>query len=198
MKRTDQILKLTEKNGIIRPRDVEAIGIPRTYLSTLCKSGELERRSRGLYVRSGAPINQNYQLEEIAKRMPKAVFCLLSALSFHNIGTQIPHAIWITVPKSFYPPTIEYPILTLTYATEPAYSFGIQEHNENGVMLKVYSPAKTVADCFKFRNKVGLDVAIEALKETWGERKATADELVEAAKACRVYNVMRPYMEAIA
>jgi predicted transcriptional regulator of viral defense system len=196
MKRTEQILKLADQKGIIRPRDTEAIGIPRTYLSILCKSGQLERRSRGLYARTDAPITQNYELEEIAKRVPNAVFCLLSALSFHNIGTQLPHVIWISVPKSSWKPTIEYP-LNLTYVTGPAYSFGIQEHIENGVTLKVYSPAKTVADCFKFRNKVGLDVALEALKETWRDRKATADELVAAAKACRMYNVMRPYMEAI-
>jgi predicted transcriptional regulator of viral defense system len=197
MSRTDQILKMADQNGIIRPRDVEAIGIPRAYLSILCKSGKLERRARGLYARTGAPTNENYQLEEIAKRIPSAVFCLLSALSFHNIGTQIPHEIWITVPKNFCTPKIEYPPMNLTYSTEPAYSFGIQEHIENGVPLKVYSPAKTVVDCFKFRNKVGLDVALEALKETWRARKATADELVTAAKVCRMYNVMRPYMEAI-
>lgn len=197
MKRTDQILKLADQNGIIRPRDVEAIGIPRAYLSILCKSGELERRARGLYARTGAPTNEHYQLEEIAKRIPNAVFCLLSALSFHNIGTQIPHAIWITVPKNFCTPSIKYPPLHFTYSTEPAYSFGTEEHIENGVPLKVYSPAKTVVDCFKFRNKVGLDVALEALKETWRDRKATADELVTAAKICRMYNVMRPYMEAI-
>ncbi len=196
MERAEQILKLADEKGIIRPRDVEAVGIPRAYLSMLCKSGQLERRSRGLYVRTDAPVSQNYALEEVAKRVPSAVFSLLSALSFHDIGTQSPHVIWISVPKSTWKPTIEYP-LNITYLTGAAYSFGIQEHIENGVVLKVYSPAKTVADCFKFRNKVGLDVALEALKETWRDRKATADELVAAAKACRMYNVMRPYMEAI-
>jgi len=197
MTRTEQILKMVDQKGIIRPRDIEAEGIPRTYLYNLCKSGQLERRSRGLYARVDAPITQNYDLEELAKRMPKAVLCLISALYFHNIGTQVPHEIWLSIPKSSWKPSIEYPPLNLTYVSGTAYSFGIEEHLENGVKIKVYSPAKTVADCFKFRNKIGLDVALEALKETWRDRKATADELVAAAKACRMYNIMRPYMEAI-
>ncbi len=197
MNRTDQILKMADQNGIIRPRDVEAIGIHRAYLSMLCKSGKLERRARGLYTRNGAPIKENCQLAEIAKRIPNAVFCLLSSLSFHNIGTQLPHEIWISIPKSSWKPSIKYPPLNVTYTSGAAYSYGIEEHVEDGVKLKVYSPAKTVADCFKFRNKVGLDVAMEALKETWRDHKATADELVAAAEVCRIYNVMRPYMEAI-
>ena len=104
MDRTEQILRLADQKGIIRPRDIEAIGIPRTYLSILCKSGKLQRRSRGLYARTDAPVSQHYELEEVAKRMPNAVVCLISALYFHNIGTQIPHVIWISVPKSSWKP----------------------------------------------------------------------------------------------
>jgi predicted transcriptional regulator of viral defense system len=143
-----------------------------------------------------APVTEHSSLAEIAKRFPHAVVCLLSALSFYEITTQIPHKIWITVPRGAWKPDVDYPPLSLTYVSGDAYSFGIQEHDINGVIVKIYSPAKTVADCFKFRNKVGLDVAIEALREVWRSRKASVDELLEAARIDRVLKVMRPYLEA--
>jgi predicted transcriptional regulator of viral defense system len=141
-------------------------------------------------------VTENSSLAEVAKRLPHAVVCLISALSYHEITTQIPHEIWLTIPRGSWRPDVEYPPLNLTYVSGPAYSFGIQEHVINGVAVKIYSPAKTVADCFKFRNKVGLDVAIEALREAWRSRKVTMDELVEAAGVDRVSKIMRPYLEA--
>ena len=196
MSRQQQILELAMKKGIIRAEDVEAVGISRNYLYRMHKEGLLEKNAVGLYTLPEAPVTENSSLAEVAKRLPHAVVCLISALSYHEITTQIPHEIWLTIPRGSWRPDVEYPPLNLTYVSGPAYSFGIQEHVINGVAVKIYSPAKTVADCFKFRNKVGLDVAIEALREAWRSRKVTMDELVEAAGIDRVSKIMRPYLEA--
>jgi predicted transcriptional regulator of viral defense system len=196
MGRQKQILELARKKGIIRAEDVEAIGISRNYLYRMHKEGLLEKSAVGLYTLPEAPVTENSSLAEVAKRLPHAVVCLISALSYHEITTQIPHEIWLTIPRGSWRPDVEYPPLNLTYVSGPAYSFGIQEHVINGVAVKIYSPAKTVADCFKFRNKIGLDVAIEALREAWRSRKVTMDELVVAAGIDRVSKIMRPYLEA--
>jgi predicted transcriptional regulator of viral defense system len=196
MGRQKQILELAMKKGIIRAEDVEAIGISRNYLYRMHKEGLLEKSAVGLYTLPEAPVTENSSLAEIAKRLPHAVVCLISALNCHGITTQISHEIWLTIPRGSWRPDVEYPPLNLTYVSGPAYSFGIQKHVINGAAVKIYSPAKTVADCFKFRNKVGLDVAIEALREAWRSRKVTMDELVEAAGIDRVSKIMRPYLEA--
>lgn len=181
---------------MIRAADVEAAGISRNYLYRMHKEGLLKKSAVGLYTLPEAPVTENSSLAEVAKRLPHAVVCLISALSFHGITTQIPHEIWLTIPRGSWRPDIKYPPLNLTYVSGSAYSFGIQEHVLNGVAVKMYSPAKTVADCFKFRNKVGLDIAIEALREAWRSRKVTMDELVEAAGIDSVSKIMRPYLEA--
>ncbi|MDR3211989.1 MAG: AbiEi antitoxin N-terminal domain-containing protein [Planctomycetota bacterium] len=196
MGRQQQILELAREKGIIQAEDVKALGISRNYLHRMHKEGLLEKIAVGLYALPEAPVRENSSLAEVAKRLPHAVVCLVSALSYHGITTQIPHEIWLTIPRSSWRPEVEYPPLNLTYVSGPAYAFGIQEHNINGVMVKIYSLAKTVADCFKFRNKVGIDVAIEALREAWRSRKVTMDELVEAAGVDRVSKIMRPYLEA--
>ena len=197
MNRTEQILKIAEKKGIIQANDIEVLGIARNYLYKLCKEGLLIKVARGMYMLPDAPITENRNLVEIAKRIPNAVVCLISALSFHEITTQIPHEIWIAVPRDTWRPNIDYPPLHYTVLTAAVYDFGIQEVDINGIVIKVYSPAKTVADCFKFRNTVGLDVAIESLKEAWRSHKVSMDELVEAAEINRVSKIMRPYLEAI-
>lgn len=196
MNRQQQILELAREKGIIRAEDVKAVGISRNYLYRMHKEGLLEKSAVGLYTLPEAPVTENSSLAEVAKMLPHAVVCLISALSYHGITTQIPHEIWLTIPRGSWRPDVEYPPLNLTYVSGPAYSFGIQEHVINGVAVKIYSPAKTVADCFKFRNKVGLDVVIEALREAWRSRKVTMDELVEAAGIDRVSKIMRPYLEA--
>ncbi|MFZ1984292.1 MAG: type IV toxin-antitoxin system AbiEi family antitoxin domain-containing protein [Desulfatitalea sp.] len=196
MSRQQQILELARTKGIIRAEDVEAMGISRNYLYRMHKEGLLDKSAVGLYTLPEAPVTENSSLAEVAKKLHQAVVCLISALSYHEITTQIPHEIWLTIPRGSWRPDVEYPPLNLTYVSGPAYSFGIQEYVINGVAVKIYSPAKTVADCFKFRNKVGLDVAIEALREAWRSRKVTMDELVEAAGIDRVSKIMRPYLEA--
>ena len=198
MYRKQQIMQIADTSGIIRAKDVEAARISRNYLYEMCRDGLLEKVSAGLYALPDTLESENSTMAEVAKRVPHAVVCLISALIYHELTTQLSPDIWMTVPKSSRKPKIKYPPLNLTYVSEPAYSFGIEEHIISGVLVKIYSPAKTVADCFKFRSKVGLDVAIEALRNARHSRKATMDELVEAAKVDRVLKVISPYMEAIA
>jgi len=197
MDRKQRILEMARQMGLIRPRDVEAEGIHREYLLRLYRSGELVRVARGLYALPGAQSSESVSLAEVAKRAPKAVVCLISALQFHNLTTQIAREVWIAIENKKWEPTFDYPPLKIVRLAEPAFSFGVEEHEVDRITVKVYSPAKTVADCFKFRRKIGLDIALEALRETWRSRKATMDELWGAAKVCRVANVMRPYLEAI-
>jgi predicted transcriptional regulator of viral defense system len=198
MDRKQQIMQLADTSGIIRAKDVEAVGISRNYLYEMHKDGLLEKISAGLYTLPDTLASENSTMAEVAKRIPHAVVCLISALIYHELTTQLSPDIWLTVPKSSRKPKIKYLPLNLTYVSDPAYSFGIQEHIISGVLVKIYNPAKTVADCFKFRSKVGLDVAIEALRNARNSRKATMDELVEAAKVDRVLKIISPYMEAIA
>ncbi|HEY4310853.1 MAG TPA: type IV toxin-antitoxin system AbiEi family antitoxin domain-containing protein [Pirellulales bacterium] len=193
----EQILKLARKKGLLRPRDLEAVGIAREYLNKLHAEGILERPGRGLYRLANAKPGRFTQLAEVSKRAPHAVVCLISALDFHGLTTEIPHELWFAIPKKSRPPRIEYPPLRIVQYSEAAHRFGAEVHLIDGVEVKVYSPAKTVADCFKFRNQIGLDVALAALRDCWRLKKATSDELWKAARVCRMANVMRPYMESL-
>jgi predicted transcriptional regulator of viral defense system len=197
MERTQRIIELARKAGIIRPRDVEAMGIPREYLLRLYRRGILTRVGRGLYGLPEALTSESITLAEVGKRVPQGVVCLISALQFHNLTTQISPRVWIAIESRKWKPEFDYPPLELVRMSGPAFCFGVEENEVNRVPVKVYSPAKTVADCFKFRNKIGLDVAIEALRESWRYRRATMDEIWEASEVCRVANVIRPYLEAI-
>lgn len=194
---TEQILDLAKRKGIIRANDIKEVGLSRNYLYTLCREGLLEKTARGLYVLPGAMLSEHVALAGVAKRVPRSVVCLLSSLAFHSITTQLPHEVWIAVPRGAWHPRVDYPPLNLNYMSGEAYSFGIQEHDIDGVSVRVYDPAKTIADCFKFRSKVGLDVAIEALREAWRSRKVTMEELTGAARVCKVSKIMRPYLEAV-
>jgi predicted transcriptional regulator of viral defense system len=191
------ILKLAREKGMLRPRDLESIGIAGEYLNKLHAEGVLERPGRGLYRLAAVKPSRHSQLAEIAKRLPRSVFCLISALDFHELTTEIPHELWIAIPAKARPPKIEYPPLRIVQYGEAAYRYGIETHTIDGVEVKVYSAAKTVADCFKFRNRIGLDVALEALRDCYRKKKATNDAIWKAAKVCRMTNVMRPYMEAM-
>ena len=197
MNRKQKILELAKKMGIIRPRDVEAVGISRMYLHRMYQRGEIERIGRGLYVLPQSMNSESFSLAEVSKHIPNGVICLISALYFHNLTTQVPHKVWVAIENKKWEPEFRYPPIELVRLTGSAFSFGIEIHEVNNVTTKIYSPAKTVADCFKFRNKIGLDIALEALRETKGNREATVDELWEAAKVCKMTNVMRPYLEAI-
>ena len=197
MDRKENVLHLARQMGIIRPRDVEAAGIPREYLLRLHRNGDLTRVRRGLYALPDVLTSESVSIAEVAKRVPNAVVCLISALQFHNVTTQIAHQVWIAIESRNWKPEFDYPPVQVVRFSGRAFGFGVEKHEVNRVEVRVYNPAKTVADCFKFRNKVGLNVALEALRETWSSRKATMDEIWEAAKICRVTNVMRPYLEAL-
>ena len=141
---------------------------------------------------------ENSALVAVAKRAPNVVFCLLTALRFHEITTQSPSEVWIAIANKDHPPRLEYPPLRTVRLSEASLRYGVEVREVEGVALRITSPAKTVADCFKFRNKVGLDVALEALRDVLRDRKATADDLWRCAEVNRVANVMRPYLEVTA
>jgi predicted transcriptional regulator of viral defense system len=144
-----------------------------------------------------AELDRNHSLAEACKRVPHGVVCLLSALQFHELTTQAPFEVWLALGEKARLPRVEYPPLRIFRFSGPALTTGVEEHRVEGVPVKVYGPAKTVADCFKYRNKVGLDVALEALRDCWRQRRATMDEIWRAAQVCRVANVMRPYLESL-
>jgi predicted transcriptional regulator of viral defense system len=190
-------MRYIQKHGIVRPSEIEAIGVPRIYLSRLYRQGRILRSGRGIYSLPDAAVTELHTYAEVAKRVPDAILCLLSALAFHGITTQNPAAVWIALGKGARKPAIASPALRVVRLTGPSHTEGIEKHRAEGVDIRVYSVAKTVADCFKFRNKIGLDVAIEALKDSLRQRKTTSNEIYRYAKICRVSNVIRPYMEAL-
>ena len=197
MDRKAQIIKIAKHKGVITASDLKARGISRNYLYALNKEGKLQKVARGLYELPDNQLTEHSALIEVAKRIPNAVVSLISALNYYDLTTQLPHEVWITIPRGAWRPKIEYPTLNLTYASMDIYSYGIRKLKINGVDIKIYSPAKTIADCFKFRNKIGLDVAIEALKRAWESKKVNMEDLTKAAQVCNVAKVIRPYLEAI-
>src|ERR1700733_2390581 len=192
-----EILRYIGEHGMVRPRDIEDIGLPREYLIRLHRQGKLNRSGRGVYTVPDANITEYHSYAEVTKRLPEAVICLLSALVFHGITTQRPVSVWIALRKGARTPVFTSPSLRIVRLSGPSLTEGIENHQVEGVPVRVYSAAKTVADCFKFRNRVGLDVAIEALKDCLRQRKANVNEIYRYAKICRVSNVIRPYMEAL-
>ena len=193
---TKKALGLLKSRGSLRSRELAKMGISREMLRFLYKRGLIERAGRGLY-RLGGQMEEHRTLLEASKLAPKGVVCLLSALRFHEIGTQEPYDIWLALPNSAWRPRIETLRLRFVYLSGKAFSEGIDIRDFPGGRIRVYNPAKTVADTFKFRNKVGLDVAVEALRDCLRSRKASRDELWHYAKICRVQKIMKPYMEAL-
>lgn len=195
--RTQQVLELVRRVGVLRPRDLDAYGFAREYLIRLHRAGLVNRVGRGLYVAANADITEHQSLAEVARKVPEGVICLLSALEFHELTTQIAHEVWIAIDvKARRPKEGGVPIRVVRSSGDALHA-GVEEHAVQGVTVRVYSPAKTVADCFKYRNKIGLDVALEALRDCLGRRKCTTDELWHYAEICRLRNVMRPYLEAV-
>lgn len=194
---TQRVLDLARQKGQLRARELEAIGTPRVVLTRLTAAGQLEKVGRGLYRLPDAEVSEFESLGTIATQVPQAVFCLLTALQFHELTTQLPRQLWIAMPRGSHRPRLDYPPVKMVQFTGDAYSAGIEEVTRDGVRLRVYSAAKTVVDCFKHRNKIGLDVALEALKDARAHGKASSDEIWRFAKIDRVANVMRPYLESI-
>ncbi len=197
MTKTQQVLDIAREKGILRPRDLAAYGIAREYLRRLQQRGLLVRSARGLYILPDADLTERHMLAEACKRVPHGVICLLSALQFHGLTTQAPFEIWMALSPAARRPHVESPPLRIVRFSGLAFTEGVENHTVEGVPVRVYNPAKTVADCFKYRNKIGLDIALEALREVWRERRASMDELWRYAKIDRVANVMRPYLESL-
>jgi predicted transcriptional regulator of viral defense system len=197
MNQSDRIFELASRKHVLRSADVRDHGWSPQLLLNLHKAGKLQRVGRGLYSLPDAELSEHQTLIEVCQRVPKAVLCLLSALQVHNIGTQMPHEVWIALPEATQTPTLDYPALRITRLRGDAYSQGVQTLIEHGSPIRVYDVAKTVTDCFKFRNKIGLDVALEALRDAWRSRKVTMANINHFAKINRVERVMQPYLEAM-
>jgi predicted transcriptional regulator of viral defense system len=192
-----EALALIRSLGVVRPADLEAEGLPRARLYRLVRKGLVERRARGLYVASDHVPTAEHALAQVAKQVPGALICLLSALQFHEITTQLPHEVWIALPEKARRPKAAAVPLRIVRFSSRSLAEGVEIHTIEGVDVRITAVAKTVADCFKYRNKIGLDVALEALREAWRERRLTMDELDHYARVCRVARVMRPYIEAM-
>jgi predicted transcriptional regulator of viral defense system len=182
---------------MVRPRDLNRQGIPRIYLTRLHRDGLLDRPSRGVYVLPDHEPTEHHSLAEACKRVPNGVVCLLSALRFHGLTTQAPFEVWLAIDRKARPPRVSQPPLRIVRFSSQALTQSVQTHEVEGVPVRITTPARTVVDCFAYRNKVGLDVALEALRDCWRQKKATMDELHHAALARRMANVMRPYLESL-
>jgi len=193
----DKLIDLARSRGLIRSCDLLPLGIPRVSLTRAVRRGELEHIGRGLYGLPRRDVSAQGSLAEVALRVPKGIVCLLSALRFHGLTTQAPFEVWLAIANKAAAPTIDYPPLRIVRFSGTALTEGVEEHVVDGVTVRVTSVAKTVADCFKYRNKIGLDVALEALREAWHEKRMTSDDIWRYAKVCRVANVMRPYLESL-
>ncbi len=192
-----QVLKLLKQKLTVRSCDLQTIGVPRVVLTRMVQSGALERVARGLYRKPNTFLSEKETMVDVALKSPRAVFCLLTALQFHELTTQLPREIWIAMPQGSRTPRMDYPPIKLVRFSGKTYSEGIQTVVCDRVAIKIYNPAKTVVDCFKFRNKIGLDVALEALKDVLRKKKATRDELYYFAKIERVKKIILPYLEAM-
>ena len=194
----DKLLELVRTQGLVRPNALAQLGIPRVALTRAVRRGQLERVGRGLYGLVARPVSAHGTLAEVARRVPKGVVCLLSALRFHELTTQAPFEVWLAIANKAAAPKLDYPPLRLVRFSGAALAEGVEEHVVDGVTVRVTGVAKTVADCFKYRNKIGLDVALEALRDAWSGKRMSSDQIWRYAKIDRVANVMRPYLESLA
>lgn len=197
MTEAERTLDLVKRLGLVRPKDLNQHGIPVICLRRLLHRGELVQPARGVYAVAGHEPTLHHSLAMVSKRIPRGVVCLLSALAYHEIGTQLPSVVWLAIDQRSRPlVTTDLPAKIVRFSAQSLVG-GIEEHSVEGVTTRITNPAKTVADCFKFRNKVGLDIAVEALKDAWRKRKVTMAELDRFAATNRVTHVMRPYLEML-
>jgi len=196
--KTEQALEYIRATGVVRPRDLASYGITPEHLRRLRQRGLVEQPARGLYRAVGAEVTAYHSLATVAKRVPQGIICLLSALSFHEFTTQSPPEIWVGIRSGARIPALKQPMVRFVQYSATSLDVGCETHDIEGVSVRITNPAKTVADCFKYRNKVGMDVALESLRECRRLRLATPSQIAQYAKANRVLNVMRPYLEATA
>ena len=190
-----QVLRIVEERGLVRSRDLTARKIPRATLMRLVRAGRLKQAARGLYVLPDQPLSRQHPLAEVAARSSRGVFCLVTALQFHRITTPPSDTIWLAIPNKARAPKSEHAKLRVVRFSGAALAEGVEQHVIDGVTIRVYSVAKTVADCFKFRSKVGLDVALDALRRSRRQGLATTSDLRHYAQVCRVTDLMRPYLD---
>lgn len=191
------VLRIARLRKIIRPRDLESLGIPREYLLRLMRQGLIRRVGRGMYEPENLSPTEHHSFAVVAKEAPRAVICLLSALRFHGLTTQNPPEVWVGIHIRARKPNISTVAHRVIRYSETTFKAGVKEHRIEGMPVRVFGPAKTVADCFKYRKKVGLDVAVEALKDVLRQKKATIAEILQYAEICRVSRLIRPYLEAL-
>jgi predicted transcriptional regulator of viral defense system len=193
----EKALSKARKMAVVTAREAARHGIHSQVLTRLVREGSLERIARGQYRLPDQPLTEHHTLAVVARAAPAGVVCLLSALSYHGVGTQIPHEVWLAIHRRARQPSLRYPPLRVVKFSGKAFTEGVETHEVEGQSVRIYSVAKTLADLFKYRNKIGLDVALEGLREAWRERRFTMDEMDRFARICRVERVMKPYLEAM-
>ena len=186
-----------ENSGILRASTAIELGVPQHVIYKMVEDGELVREAQGVYRLSEADPPSNPDLVQISLRVPRAVICLISALYFHELTTQIPHQVYIALPRDVKTPKIGYPPIKAFHLSEVSYKSGIEEHMLDGITVKIYGKEKTIADCFKFREKIGLNIALEALKDYLSRPTPHIQLVMKYARANRVENVLRPYLESL-
>jgi hypothetical protein len=184
-------------NGILRASTAVSLGMPRHVLYQMAKSGELVRESQGIYRLKESDPPGNPDLVQISLRVPRAVICLVSALYFHDLTTQIPHQVYFALPRDVKTPKVQHPPIRVFHFSESSYKTGVEEHILDGITVKIYGREKTIADCFKFRERIGIDIALEGLKDYLKQPRPDVSLLMKYAKVNRVEKVMRPYLEAM-
>lgn len=193
-----RVLRLAGARSVVRARDLAAHGVHTSTLTRLTRAGSLEKVGPGRYrLAKQQPRTEHHDLVVAAAAVPRAVVCLLSALQFHGVGTQLPHEVWIAVPRGARVPRLTTPPLHVVNVSSTVFDLGIETHRIERQVVHVYSLARTVADCFRFRNQIGLDVALEALTDAWRSKRLNIDELNRIAKKLRVHRVMQPYLEMV-
>ncbi len=185
------------RSTLLKLRDLEASGLSRVAVGRMVARGELVRVHRGVYADPRGALSAHHDLAVVAARVPKAVVCLLSAAAFHRLGTQVPHEVWIALPPRVWSPSMERPSVHVVRFSGPRFDDGVEAHPFHGVTVRVYSVAKTVVDLFRYRNKIGLDVALEALRDARRSRRCSLAELTRLAERARVLGAMRPYLESV-
>lgn len=189
---------LLRRQAILRTRDLARLAVPRTALEAPLADGRISRLSHGVYAVTGHDVSEHHSLAQAAVRVPQGVVCLLSALVFHELTTQTPHEVWLAIDRKARSPAEGYPPLHVVRFGGEALSAGTALHSIDGVPVRITTPAKAVADCFKYRNKIGINIAVEALRDGWNRRRFTMDELSAMARVCRMEKILRPYLESLA
>jgi len=195
--KSKRILALAARRELLRSREASALGVPRNYLSRLVQKGALKKVGRGLYALAAKDPSKYLPLLRVSYRVPNGVICLMSSLQFHKLVKRAPNQVWIAIDVKAWTPSVPSPTTRFVRMSGQALTFGAKNYRVPGGKLRVYTPAKTVVDCFKFRNKIGIRVALAALKECKRVKKASLPEIQAAAEICRVSSVMRPYLELL-